>query len=80
MRSETHESAAYMDVVQAREGSNPHPPCFKVLSQRVEKFSGRSGENDFDVWLLDFIEASADCGCRMSRGLGGFLGSYIWSC
>ena len=62
LRSETHESAAHMDAVQATEGSNPHPPGFKLLSQRVEKFSGRSGENDFEVWMLDFIEATEDCG------------------
>ena len=62
LRSETHESAAHMDAVQATEGSNPHPPGFKVLSQRVDKFSGRSGENHFDVWMLDFIEATEDCG------------------
>ena len=31
LRSETHESAAHMDAVQAREGSDLHPPGFKVL-------------------------------------------------
>ena len=44
LRSEMHESAAHMDAVQAREVSDPHPPGFKVLSQRVGKFSGRSGK------------------------------------
>ena len=43
-----------MDAVQAKECSDPYPPGFKVLSQRVEKFSGRNGENNlmFGCWIL----------------------------
>lgn len=50
-----------MEAIQVRESSDPHPG-FKVLSLRVEKFYGRTGESDFDVWSLDFVEATVDCG------------------
>ena len=28
----------------------------------MDKFSGKPGENDFEVWIEDFQEATADCG------------------
>ena len=28
----------------------------------MEKFSGREGDNDFEVWLMDFKEATEHCG------------------
>ena len=27
----------------------------------MDKFSGKSDENDFEVWLVDFTEATTDC-------------------
>jgi len=41
---------------------DPHPPGFRALCTRLEKFSGRTGDNDFEVWVEDFKEATADCG------------------
>ena len=38
-----------------------YPPAFKELLKRVDKFSGKSDENDFEVWLVDFTEATNDC-------------------
>ena len=31
-------------------------------SSRIDKFSGESTEEDFEVWLEDFVEATNDCG------------------
>ena len=39
-----------------------HPLGFKTLIHRVEKFSGREGDNDFEIWLMDFKEATEHCG------------------
>ena len=41
---------------------DPHPLGFKTLIHRVEKFSGREGDNDFEIWLMDFKEATEHCG------------------
>ena len=42
---------------------SPHPPGFKEISSRVEKFSGKRAEDGtFEVWLDDFEEATTDCG------------------
>ena len=38
-----------------------YPPAFRELQRRVDKFSGKSDENDFEVWLVDFTEATNDC-------------------
>ena len=51
----------WMQLRQWSRSSDPHPPGVKALSQLVEKFSGRSGGNHFDVWLLNFIEATGNC-------------------
>jgi len=40
---------------------HPHPPGFRELWERVGKFSGKRGDNDFCLWLADFEEASQDC-------------------
>ena len=37
------------------------PPGFRESQKRVDKLSGKSSENDFEVWLVDFIEATTDC-------------------
>ena len=38
-----------------------YPPAFRELQRCVDKFSGKSDENDFEVWLVDFTEATNDC-------------------
>jgi len=37
-----------------------HPPGFKELKDQVSKFFGDSREG-FEVWLVDFCEATDDC-------------------
>ena len=39
----------------------PYPPGFKQIQERVGRFTGKCGEEDFEVWLADFREATADC-------------------
>ena len=34
------------------------PPGFKEIRSRVGKFSGRKGEDDFNLWLADYQEAT----------------------
>jgi len=41
---------------------DPHPPGFRFLTGRIDKFSGKRGDDDFEIWLLDFTEATNDCG------------------
>ena len=36
---------------------DPHPPGFRTLLQRVDKFSGRQGDDDFEVWLVIFVRS-----------------------
>ena len=38
-----------------------YPSAFRELQKHVDKFSGKSDENDFEVWLVDFTEATTDC-------------------
>ena len=45
-----------------RDSKDPHPPGFRTLLQRVDKFSGRQGDDDFEIWLVDFREATEHCG------------------
>ena len=39
----------------------PHPPGFREMKSRVQSFSGKKGEDDFQLWLEDYEEASKDC-------------------
>ena len=39
----------------------PYPPDFKQIQERVGRFTGKPGEEDFEVWLADFCEATSDC-------------------
>ena len=39
-----------------------HPPGFKVLISRINKFSGEKAADNFEVWLEDYVEATGDCG------------------
>ena len=51
------------DSHTSRRRSSTVQPCgFKELRSRIDKFSGASGEDDFEVWLEDFVEATNDCG------------------
>ena len=38
-----------------------YPPAFRELQKRIDKFAGKSDENDFEVWLVNFTEATNDC-------------------
>ena len=42
--------------------ADPHPPGFWALATRVDKFSGKQAEDNFEVWLQDYVEATEDCG------------------
>jgi len=42
--------------------TDPHPPGFRALTNRIDKFSGRQAEDNFEVWLQDYVEATEDCG------------------
>ena len=37
------------------------PREFKELRFRIDKFSGKGGNDDFEVWV-DYKEATTDCG------------------
>ena len=45
---------------RGNKSTRPHPPGFKEIHTRVDKFSGNKGV-DFNRWLEDFEEASEDC-------------------
>ena len=50
-----------------------YPPAFGELQKRVDKFSGKSDENDFEVWLVDFTEATTDCSWTDDERFSWFL-------
>ena len=78
--SELSESATDSDNSQQshshrqtpRTKKDPHPPGFRTLLQRVDKFSGRQGDDDFEVWLTDFEEATAHCGWQDKQRMKWF--------
>ena len=43
-------------------GKRSQPTRFQSLSGRIEKFSGRQGDADFELWVMDFNEATLNCG------------------
>ena len=47
---------------RSRQGKDPHPPGFRTLINRIDKFSGHQGDDDFELWLLDFKEVTTSCG------------------
>ena len=49
-------------LTKAANRSSPHPRGFKEIRGHVQPFSGKEGDNDFQMWLDDFHEVSADCG------------------
>ena len=39
------------------------PPVFKdLIRSRLDKFSGKPGEGDFEIFLEDYLEATQNCG------------------
>ena len=41
------------------------PPAFKdLIRSRLDKFSGKPGEGDFEIFLEDYLEATQNCGWR----------------
>ena len=59
-----------------RASKDPHPPGFRTLLQRVDKFSGHQGDDDFEIWLVDFKEATEHCGWQdkqRAKWFSGFL-------
>ena len=41
--------------------SSKYPYAFKELLRCIDRFSGKTDENDFEVWLVDFTEDTNDC-------------------
>ena len=61
--SEDTVSSASTTPVRSASTHSLHPPGFKEISSRVEKFSGKRAEDGtFEVWVDDFKEATKDCG------------------
>ena len=63
--SDDHDESGSGDDSHSRNctrGNCPHLPGFKELCSRTEKFSGRTGDCDFELWLEGFEEASRNCG------------------
>lgn len=54
---------------------DPYPSGFSTLVHRVDKFSGHQGSDDFEIWLMDFNEATEHCGWLTSKKPNGFPGS-----
>lgn len=55
------------------EVSFKYPLAFRELIKRVDKLSGKSDENHFEVWLIGITEATTDC---IWTDVDGFLGSW----
>ena len=55
--SDGHDESGSGDESRSRNhtrGNRPHPPAFKELCNRVEKFNERTGDCDFELWFEDF--------------------------
>ena len=53
----------------------PYPPGFKQIQERVSRFTGKCGEEDFEVWLADFREAKQlTVSGLTNKGHNGFHG------
>jgi len=53
--------------------TDPHPPGFRALATRLDKFSGRQAEDNFEVWLQDYVETTEDCGWDNQKRARWFL-------
>ena len=79
--SSSHSSSSVEDdkrKTAPRKGQikDPHPPGFRYLISHVEKFSGNQGDDDFELWLMDFNETTRNCGWtdeQCSRWFSWFL-------
>ena len=40
--------------------------AFKELLRHIDKFSGKNDENAFEIWLVDFTDATKDCSAKMT--------------
>ena len=61
-------------------------PAFTDLLSRLEKFSGKSREGDFEIWLGDYLEATQDCEWSDKQRAHWFswfitgLAKLMWQC
>ena len=51
-----------------------YPPVFRELQKRIDKFSGKSDENDFEVWLVDLQKLLLTAHGQIMKRQNGFLG------
>ena len=58
--SESEEETGRTPQPIRRRSQQGHPPGFKDIRARVGRYSGKKGEEDFDLWLSDYKEATAD--------------------
>ena len=71
---------------QKRQIKDPHPPGFRYPISRIEKFSSNQGDDDFELWLMDFNETIRNCGWtdeQRSRWFSWFLSGpakATWQC
>ena len=61
-RSSSGESPSDEDHLPPVPTECRQPPAFGDLHSRLDKFSGKSGEGDFEIWLEDYLEATQNCG------------------
>lgn len=54
----TSDRQSIRPCTRRKQGKDPHPPGFRTLVQRVDKFSDCQADDDFEVWLMDFEEAT----------------------
>ena len=54
---------------------NLHPPGFKVLISRINKFSGEKAADNFEVWLEDYLRQPETVSGAIRTEHSGFLGS-----
>ena len=52
--------------------ANQHPPGFKEIRSRVDKFTGKQAEEDFELWFTDFEEATSAYGWSDDQKAGWF--------
>ena len=53
----------HSSIAQAKiHSSGLQPWGFNEICFRIDKFSGKDGNGEFEVWVEDYKEATADCG------------------
>ena len=71
-----HETDGHSSDSDSGAISFKYPPAFKELQKCIDKFSSKSDENDVEIWLGDFTEATTDCmwtDIERARWLSWFL-------